>query len=212
MIQSYLDLLQRRYEGELDDDADEFIAYATDGAERMRGMIDDLLTYSRIGTSGAEFDAVDCEDVVERVLENLRVAVEDANAEVDVGPLPTAVADEQQLLQLFQNLIGNALAYAGDDDPRIRVSAAETDDGWRFSVSDNGVGIPEDRSDEVFEVFSSGSNGADSTGVGLAICRRIVARHGGEIWVDSTPGAGSTFHFTLLDRDRGESSDGRPDD
>lgn len=202
MIHSYLDLVGRRYEDELDDDAEEFIEYATDGAERMRRMIDDLLTYSRIGTSDAEFDSVDCRIVLDRVLENLQIAIEETDAEVTADALPTVIADGQQLVQLFQNLVSNAISYASDADPRIHVSASETDDGWRFSVSDNGVGIKEEKFEEVFEIFSSGSNGTDSTGIGLAICKKIVARHGGEIWVESQPGVGSTFHFTIPDRNR----------
>jgi PAS domain S-box-containing protein len=199
MVHSYLDLIRRRYKNELDEDADEFIEYATEGADRMRQMIDDLLTYSRIGTSEVAFDRVDCHAVLDRVLENLRLAIEETNARITVDALPTITADDQQLVHLFQNLLANAIAYAGDSEPRIHVSATETDDGWRFSVSDDGIGIPEERVDEVFEIFSSGSNGTDSTGIGLAICEKIVARHGGEIWVESRPGAGSTFRFTLLD-------------
>ncbi|WP_336362293.1 sensor histidine kinase [Halalkalicoccus salilacus] len=201
MIRSYLDLVQRRYGGALDEDADEFIEYATDGAERMRQMIDDLLTYSRIGTTDAEFDPVDCHVVLDRVLDNLQIAIEETNTEVTVDALPTVTADDQQLVQLFQNLISNAISYASEEDPRIHVSATETDDGWRFSVADNGIGIEESQFEEVFEIFSSGSNGTESTGIGLAICEKIVARHDGEIWIESQPGEGSTFFFTLPDRD-----------
>lgn len=201
MIHSYLDLVQRRYGGALDEDADEFIEYATDGAERMRQMIDDLLTYSRIGTTDAEFDPVDCHVVLDRVLDNLQIAIEETNTEVTIDALPTVTADDQQLVQLFQNLISNAISYASEEDPRIHVSATETDDGWRFSVADNGIGIEESQFEEVFEIFSSGSNGTESTGIGLAICEKIVARHDGEIWIESQPGEGSTFFFTLPDRD-----------
>lgn len=197
MIRSYLDLIRRRYQGELDEDADEFIEYATDGAERMRQMIDDLLTYSRVETSDAEFDRVDCHDVLDRALDNLRLAIDESDAAITVDDLPTVTADDQQLVQLFQNLLSNAITYAGEAEPRIHVSASETDDGWCFSVSDEGIGIAEEQVEEVFEIFSSGSNGTNSTGIGLAICKKIVARHGGEIWVESSPGEGSTFRFTI---------------
>lgn len=202
MIRSYLDLIRRRYEGELDEEADEFIEYAVDGAERMRGMIDDLLTYSRIGTDDVSFEPVDPHAVLDRVLDNLQVAIEEENAEITVDALPTVTADIQQLTQLFQNLISNAIAHAGEVDPHVHVSAAETEAGWRFAVSDNGVGIDESRIEEVFEIFSSGSSGTDSTGIGLAICEKITTRHGGEIWVESEPGVGSTFYFTIPDRER----------
>ncbi|WP_336342957.1 PAS domain-containing sensor histidine kinase [Halalkalicoccus ordinarius] len=197
MIHSYLDLIRRRYENQLDEDADEFIEYAIDGADRMRQMIDDLLTYSRIGTSDAEFDRVDCQDVLDRALDNLRLAIDETDAAITVDPLPTVTADDQQLVQLFQNLLSNAIAYAGEAEPRIHVSASETDDGWCFSISDEGIGIAEEQIEEVFEIFSSGSNGTNSTGIGLAICEKIVTRHGGDIWVESRPGVGSTFRFTV---------------
>lgn len=197
MIHSYLELIRRRYENQLDADADEFIEYATDGADRMRQMIDDLLTYSRIGTSDAEFDRVDCHAVLDRVLDNLRLAIDETDAVITVDALPTVSADDQQFVQLFQNLLGNAIAYAGESEPRIHVSASETDGGWCFSVSDEGIGIAEEQLEEVFEIFSSGSNGTNSTGIGLAICEKIVARHGGDIWVESRLGVGSTFRFTV---------------
>ncbi|ADJ13707.1 PAS domain S-box protein [Halalkalicoccus jeotgali] len=200
MIRSYLDLIQRRYEGSLDEDADEFITYAVDGAERMRRMIDDLLTYSRIGTDDITLQAVDPNEVIDRVLDSIRIAIEEENADVTVEDLPTVEGDAQQLGQLFQNLISNAIAYSGEAPPEIHVSATEYDDGWQFSVSDSGVGIDPDQIDEVFEIFSSGTV-SSSTGIGLAICKKIVQQHGGEIWVESEPGTGSTFHFTISDTD-----------
>lgn len=196
MIRSYLDLIQRRYESELDEDADEFITYAVDGAERMRQMIDDLLTYSRIGTDDITLQSVDCNAVLDRVLDALALSIEETDAEITVEPLPTIEADDQQLGQLFQNLVSNAITYSGDSPPNVRVSANECGGEWRFSVSDGGVGIEPDQVDEVFEIFSSGSV-SSSTGIGLAICQKIVRRHDGEIWVESEPGVGSTFHFTI---------------
>ncbi|WP_122088961.1 PAS domain-containing sensor histidine kinase [Halalkalicoccus subterraneus] len=196
MIRSYLDLIQRRYESELDEDADEFITYAVDGAERMRQMIDDLLTYSRVGTDDITLQSVDCNAVLDRVIDALRLSIEETDADITVEPLPTIEADDQQLGQLFQNLVSNAIAYAGDSSPSVRISASDRGDEWRFSVSDSGVGIEPDMTDEVFEIFSSGS-ASSSTGIGLAICQKIIRRHDGEIWVESEPGVGSTFHFTV---------------
>lgn len=196
MIRSYLDLIHRRYEDELDEDADEFIGYAVDGAERMRQMIDDLLTYSRINTEDLAVEPVECHAVLDRVLDSLQIAIEEEGARISVDALPTVEGDAQQLGQLFQNLISNAIAYSGDTPPRIHVSATEIDDGWQFSVSDNGVGIDPDQIDEAFEIFSSGSV-SSSTGIGLAVCQKIVRRHGGDIWVESEPDVGSTFHFTI---------------
>lgn len=198
MIRSYLDLIRRRYEGELDEDADEFITYAVDGAERMRTMIDALLTYSRIDTNDMAVEPVDCHAVLDRVLDSLQVAIEEEHAEITVDELPTVEGDAQQIGQLFQNLISNAIAYSGDSPPRIRVSATGREDGWQFSVADDGIGIDPEQVDEVFEIFSSGTV-SSSTGIGLAICRKIVRRHGGEIWVESKPGDGSIFRFTIPD-------------
>ena len=196
MIRSYLDLIERRYEGELDDDADEFISYAVDGAERMRKMIDDLLTYSRIGTDDITVQSIDCNAVLDRVLESLQISIEETDAEILVESLPTIEGDPQQLGQLFQNLISNAIAYSGKRPPEIRIVATDQDDEWRFSISDNGVGIEPEQRDAVFEIFSSGAV-SQSTGIGLAVCQKIVHRHGGRIWVDSEPGVGSTFYFVI---------------
>lgn len=196
MIRSYLDLIERRYEGELDEDTDEFISYAIDGAERMRAMIDDLLTYSRAGTDDISVQLVDCNVVLDRVLDSLHISIDEADAEITVGWLPTIEGNPQQLGQLFQNLISNAIAYAGEGLPNIRVAATDEDDEWLFSVSDNGVGIKPEQRTEVFEIFSSGAI-SQSTGIGLAICQKIVRRHSGRIWVDSEPGVGSTFYFSI---------------
>lgn len=205
MIRSYLDLIKRRYEGELDDDADEFITYAVDGAERMRTMIDDLLTYSRIGTDDLTAQSVDCNVVLDRVLDTLQISIDEQDARITVDSLPTIEGDFQQLGQLFQNLISNAIAYSGEAPPTIRVSAIERDDGWQFSVADRGIGIEPEQTEAVFEIFSSGAV-SSSTGIGLAICQKIVRRHGGRIWVESEPRVGSTFHFTLPE-DKPQSTD-----
>lgn len=195
MISSYLGLLERRYGEELDEEATEFIEFAVDGASRMRDRIGDLLTYSRISRQGESFERVDCEAVVEEVRSNLTVAIDETDAEVTTGSLPTVHGDHGQLIHLFQNLVSNAIKYS-EDAPRIHVDAERDDQQWVVSVSDEGVGIPTDRLDRVFDLFYT-NGGADSTGIGLALCEKIVTRHGGEIWVDSTPGEGTTFSFTL---------------
>ena len=159
-------------------------------------MIDDLLTYSRAGTDDISVQLVDCNVVLDRVLDSLHISIDEADAEITVGWLPTIEGNPQQLGQLFQNLISNAIAYAGEGLPNIRVAATDEDDEWLFSVSDNGVGIKPEQRTEVFEIFSSGAI-SQSTGIGLAICQKIVRRHSGRIWVDSEPGVGSTFYFSI---------------
>ncbi|WP_158237447.1 sensor histidine kinase [Halegenticoccus soli] len=196
VVSSYLELLERRYGEDLDTDAREFVAYAVEGADRMREMIENLLHYSRVSRRDESRAPVDCEVVVKTVLENMQVTVRRADAEVAVDELPTVVGMETLLVQLFQNLIGNAIAYAGDAPPRVRIGAERRGDEWLFAVADNGVGIPPERHDRIFDLFSgSGTDGG--TGIGLATCERIVERHGGDIWVESEPGEGSTFYFTL---------------
>ena len=202
MVSSYLQLLEERYADELDEDAEEFIDFAVDGAERMKGMIQGLLEYSRVDTCGEAFEPVDCEEVVEEATTNLRVAIDESDAELAVEPLPTVVADETQLVQLFQNLVGNAVEHGGDRPPRVRVSAERGDGEWVFSVSDDGVGIDPDDADHVFEMFNDLDGGGETgTGIGLAICEKIVERHGGRIWVDADDGEGATFRFTIPDRE-----------
>lgn len=210
MVSSYLQLLERRYADELDEDAEEFIEYAVDGAERMRRMIEDLLEYSRAGREEVDRRPVDCNDVLEAVRSNLRVALDESDADLVVGELPAVNADRGQLVQLFQNLVDNAVRHSegspaieitasthrGDGPPPIEAPDATDLSGWVVSVSDDGPGIPPDKTDEVFDLFA-GSDRSDSTGIGLAICRRIVERHGGEMWVESTPGEGTTFSFTV---------------
>ncbi|WP_331235598.1 PAS domain-containing sensor histidine kinase [Natronorarus salvus] len=196
MIRSYLDLLERRYGDELDEDADEFIGYAVDGAERMQRMIDDLLSYSRIDTHELRFDPVDCEEVFERVETDLTVVIEESDAELTVDSLPTVEGDRDQLTQLFQNLVSNAIKYAGEEPPRIHVSARRDGDTHVIEVSDNGIGIEAERLEEVFEIFTTGA-GSSSTGIGLSICEKIATRHGGSITIDSEPGSGTTVSVAL---------------
>ncbi len=199
MVTSFLQLLQRRYEGQLDEEADEFIGYAVDGAKRMQQLINDLLAYSRVGTRGRPFFPTDCQAVLKRALMNLRVAIQESNAVITHGSLPTVMADDAQLVQVFQNLIGNAIKFRGDDVPRIHISVEPRAEEWVFSVSDNGVGIDPQYADRIFLLFQRLHSRADhpGTGMGLAICKKIVERHGGRIWVESELGRGSTFFFTL---------------
>jgi light-regulated signal transduction histidine kinase (bacteriophytochrome) len=199
MVTSYLQLLQRRYGGELDSDADEFIGYAVDGAKRMHELINGLLAYSRVGTHGTPFEATDSGMILGSVLSNLQVALEESNAQVSYGQLPTVWADGMQLAQLFQNLISNAIKFRGEQAPEIQIEAGRQGDHWRFSVRDNGIGIEPAYGNRIFLIFQRLHTRDEypGTGIGLAICKRIVERHGGRIWVESELGEGSTFHFTI---------------
>ena len=199
MVTSYVQLLQKRYEGKLDSDADDFIDFAVDGTRRMQQMINDLLQYSRVGTRGKPFRPTDCNEVIDKVLQNLEVAVDEAGAEISCGRLPTVEADESQLLQLFQNLVSNAIKFRSGAPPRVRIEAEKRENDWLFSVSDNGIGMEPGQADRIFKVFQRLHEREEypGTGIGLAICKRIVERHGGQIWVESEPGEGSTFYFTI---------------
>lgn len=199
MVWSYVQLLERRYAGKLDADADEFIHFAVDGARRMQTLISDLLTYSRVRTRGKEPQPTDAGEVLEGVLANLRETVRQAGAAVTHAQLPTVLADRTQLGQVFQNLIGNAIKYRGEAPPSVHVSAEPDGDMWRFAVRDNGIGIEPEHHDRIFVVFHRlhGRDEYPGTGIGLAVCKNIVERHGGRIWVESEPGKGSTFYFTL---------------
>jgi len=199
MVASYLQLVAQRYHGRLDADADEFIGYAVDGAKRMQALINDLLAYSRIGTKARPFEPTDCNAVVKTALAQLRIAIDESGAEVVVGALPTVPGDATQLLQLFQNLIGNAIKFRGGGrPPKVDVSAEAHADGWCFAVRDNGIGIAPEYFERIFVLFQRlhGRTEYAGTGIGLAICKKIVERHGGRIWVESTPGEGAVFRFT----------------
>lgn len=199
MVASYTQLLARRYRGKLDEDADEFIHFAVDGAVRMQELINDLLAYSRVGTRGRPFEPTECNAVVDQVLADLAPAIEDSGATIERGDLPTISADPSQIHQLFQNLIGNAMKFRGERAPVVRVSAKRQDSMWRFSVADNGIGIEPQYQDRIFVLFQRLHSRGEypGTGIGLAICKRIVERHGGKIWVESVPGESTTFLFTL---------------
>ncbi|WP_222913032.1 PAS domain S-box protein [Natrinema sp. SYSU A 869] len=199
MVSSYLQLLEERYDDALDEDGEEFLEFAVDGAERMREMIDGLLKYSRVDTQGDPFEPVDLNTVLEGVLEDLRLQIEEANAEITIDELPHVEGDESQLRQVFQNHLNNAITYSGDEPPQIDVEADRRGQKWMISVHDEGIGIDSDDQDRIFEVFQRLHNHEEysGTGIGLAICQRIIERHGGEIWVESGPDEGTTFSFTL---------------
>ncbi|WP_276256526.1 PAS domain S-box protein [Halomontanus rarus] len=202
MITSYLQLLENRYTDDLDEDAEDFIEFAVGGAERMREMIEGLLQYSRVETRGDPFTSVDLGEVLSNVRDDLQVKIEESNAQITAEELPRVQGDRGQLRQVFQNLVDNAIEYSGDEPPQIQISvrrSVRNNGPWEISVEDEGIGIDPDDADRIFEVFQSlHSQGEHSgTGIGLALCQRIVERHGGEIWVDSKPNEGATFSFTL---------------
>ena len=199
MVSSYTQMLARRYKDRLDADADEFIGYAVDGATRMQTLINDLLAYSRLGTPEASFEAVDCNSLLGQVEADLRSNVEESGAEISYTNLPTVNADRSQLAQVFQNLIGNAIKFRGEEPPRIQVSGGRLGAEWLFSVSDNGIGIEPKYADRVFVIFQRLGTREQypGTGIGLAICKRIVENHGGRIWFESEQGKGTTFFFSI---------------
>jgi len=199
MVASYTQLLEKRYKGNLDADADEFIAYAVDGALRMQNMIESLLNYSRVGSHGKPFEPTESESAFEKAMVNLKLAIDESGAGVTHDPLPRVMADEAQLIQLFQNLLGNAIKFYVKEQPRIHVSAKQDKNEYLFSVSDNGIGMNPEYFDRIFVIFQRlhGREEYPGTGMGLSICKRIVERHGGRIWVESQPGEGSTFYFTI---------------
>ncbi len=205
MVASYTQLLARRYKGKLDSEADEFIAFAVDGASRMQRLIQDLLSYSRIDTGGHELHAISSEEALRQALTNLQGAVEESHAEVTHDPLPPVMADEGQLIQLFQNLLSNAIKYKKPGVPRVHVAATRNGSNqWTFSVQDNGLGIEPQNFERIFGMFQRlhKRDEFSGTGIGLAICKKIVERHGGHISVESQPGVGSTFRFALAGGER----------
>ena len=199
-ITSFCNLLKEDYQGRLDGQADDYIERIVTGAKRMKALVTGLLGYSRVSRSdGLAFQEVNFQDVVGDVLANLQSSIQEAGVVVCVGELPTVVGDRVQLVQLLQNLIGNALLYRGKQSPRIEVDARRVPDGWEFSVRDNGIGIAPEHHQQIFEIFKRlhGRDKYPGTGIGLAICKKIVQRHHGQIWVESQPGAGSVFRFTI---------------
>jgi light-regulated signal transduction histidine kinase (bacteriophytochrome) len=198
-VTSYVQLLARRYQDQLDDSGREFIAFAVDGAKRMQRLIQDLLAFSRVGTHGGAMERTEVEPIVDGALTSLGAAIAETGAEVTREPMPVVLGDAPQLRQLFANLLGNALKFHGDAPPKVHVGARRQGARWELSVRDNGIGIEPEYFDRIFVIFQrlQVRNAYPGTGIGLAICKKIVERHGGRIRVQSAPGAGSTFSFTL---------------
>ena len=199
MVASYMQLIEKRYKGKLDADADEFIGYAVDGAVRMKTMINDLLNFSRLGTKGKEAASTDCQLILSTVLTNLSMVIEESKAEITSDPLPLVKGDEAQLVRLFQNLLENAIKFRGGNTPRIHISCKPQNGFCLFSIRDNGIGIDSRYFDRIFIIFQRlhGTEQYPGTGIGLAMCKKIVDRHRGKIWIESEPGKGTTFYFTL---------------
>ena len=199
MVSNFLQLLKKRYKGKLDDDAEEFIHYAVDGAQRMQLLINDLLTYSRLNTRDKEFEEIDMEKVLDESLLNLKLSIEESGAKITHHQLPMITADHSQMVLVLQNLIRNAVKFRAENKPEIKVTTEARDDHWVFCVSDNGIGIDPQHKNRVFKVFQRLHNMDQypGTGIGLSICQKIVIRHGGEIWVDSELGKGSKFCFSI---------------
>ena len=199
MVAAYTQLLAERYRGKLDENADKYIGYAVEGALRMQTLILDLLAFSRVGRGETDRKNGECNAALNNALENLRSAIEESGAVVTHDHLPAVAVDPSQLVQLFQNLIGNAIKFRGKEVPTIRVSAEKQDATWLFAVADNGIGVSSQYKDKIFVIFQRLHTREEysGNGVGLAICKKIVEHHGGRIWVESELGCGATFHFTL---------------
>jgi PAS domain S-box-containing protein len=203
MVASYTQLLGKRYRNRLDGDADEFMGFIVDGALRMQRLINDLLTFSRVGSRGKGFQPVDLATSVAQVRINLRAAIDESGARISTGTLPVVNADATQMEQLLQNLIGNAIKFRKGPAPRVHIDARREDAAWRIEVQDDGIGIDARYAERIFVIFQRLHTAAEypGTGIGLAICKKIVERHGGQIGVQSTPGEGTSFSFTLPDRE-----------
>ncbi|MEG4998138.1 response regulator [Microcoleus sp. B4-D4] len=198
-IASYAQLLEKRYKDQLDDQASKFIGNIVQGCTRMQTLIDDLLEYSRVGRSQKPFEPTDCDRALQQAIANLQGAIRDTQAVVSYSELPTVMGDFSQLVQLFQNLVSNAIKYRHDAPPAVHITASQQDENWLFSVSDNGIGIAVKHQERIFQIFQRLHTQREysGTGIGLAICQKIVQRHGGCIWVESEPSQGSNFHFTI---------------
>jgi light-regulated signal transduction histidine kinase (bacteriophytochrome) len=199
MVTCYVQMLEARNKEQLDEEAQTFIGYAVDGATRMRRLIDDLLAFSRVGTKGKKFVEVDTGEILAAAKMNLKMAIDESGAELVCGELPKVMGDPTQLLQLCQNLIANAIKFRGDRTPRVEVGAKHEDGRWHFSIRDNGIGIEESHCERIFLIFQRLHQRGEyeGPGIGLAVCKKIVERHGGKIRVESVPGEGSTFIFCL---------------
>ena len=200
-VASFTQLLAKRYSDKLDDKAREFIGFAVDGSKRMQTLINDLLSFSRVGTQGKTLEAVNSEAVLDAVLKGLKHSIEESGAVITRDRLPTVLADEVQLTQLLQNLVANAIKFQGTGVPQIHIGAERNGNGWKISVRDNGIGISPEHHERIFVIFQRLHNKKQypGTGIGLAVCKKIAERHGGRIWVEPTAGGGSTFCFTIRD-------------
>lgn len=199
MVSSYTQLLSQKYKDKLDQDANDFITFAVDGAKRMQQLITDLLIYSQISTKGNPFSETDCNLIIKDVILNLSIAIRESHAEITFDTLPTVKCDKVQILQLFQNLLSNSLKFHRNKPPRIHISAHQKDNEWVFVITDNGIGISPEYHDQIFLIFQRLHSKSEypGTGVGLAICKKIIDRHHGKIWIESKLGEGTTFYFTL---------------
>jgi light-regulated signal transduction histidine kinase (bacteriophytochrome) len=206
MISSYVTMLGERFGDRLDREGKEYLRFATDGAKRLHALIDDLLAYARAGLEDEPIEETDARRIVGLALANLRQSIESSGATIDIGRLPRVSGAPAQLSQVFQNLIGNAIKYRSEAPPRVTIRAVSAGDFWRFTVADNGIGFPPERSQSIFTMFQRlhGAGEYPGTGIGLSICKRIVLRHGGRIWADAEPGRGATFFFTLPKKQTGE--------
>jgi light-regulated signal transduction histidine kinase (bacteriophytochrome) len=206
MVATYTQLLAERYRGKLDESAEKYMHYAVDGALRMQVLIQDLLAFSRVGRPGTDCKLTDCNAVMQAVLQNLQTAIQESGARIECGSLPTVMADGSQLLQILQNLVANAIKFRGALPIVIRVAAERQEREWRFAVSDNGIGIAPEHAEQIFVIFRRLHTRDEypGSGIGLAICKKIVEQHGGRIWVESCPGQGSAFKFTLPVHDTSE--------
>ncbi len=199
MVSAHLDMLKRRYSGQLSPEALQHLDFAVQGSLRMKALINDLLAYSRLESRGKVFEMVDMTDAVRQAITNLHASIDESGAVIEVFELPRVMADATQLVQLFQNLISNAIKFRGTEPPRIRIAAESGGEEWLISVEDNGIGMDPRQADRIFQMFQRlhTQDEYPGTGIGLAIAKKIVERHGGRIWVRSEPGNGSTFHFTI---------------
>ncbi|MDQ7788384.1 MAG: ATP-binding protein, partial [Thermodesulfovibrionales bacterium] len=198
-IEGFIKLLVRRYKGKLDEKAGEYIDYIVDDVQRMQMLIKDLLVYSRISAKGIVSKHANCSVALEQALSNLRTALEESGAEVTYDSLPVVMGDAVQFTRLFQNLIGNAIKFRGKEPLKIHISAHQKENEWIFSIRDNGIGIDPKQAERIFVIFQRLHTRQEypGTGIGLAICKRIVERHGGKIWLESEPEKGTTFYFTI---------------
>ena len=199
MVTLYSQLLERRYKNRLDDDADDFIEYIVENAKRMKQLIDDLLEYSRVSSQTKQYENVNIEKILDNVLKNLSISIIENNVRVTYESLPNILADKNQMLQVFQNLITNAIKFRGDKSPEVNISAYKNQNEWIFSVSDNGIGIKPEHQKQIFAVFKRLHTKEEypGSGIGLSITQKIIKQHGGQIWVESESGKGSIFYFSI---------------